>query len=477
MASRDHAVMFPYPAEGHIKPMMQLAQILYARGFYITFVNTDYVQERLAKSGSVSVKSHPADFRFETIPDDLPVDHGRTLKIDELSESMINNGPLHFDKLIDKLKHLQPEVPPVTCIISDGVLSFTQKTARKLRVPRVAFWTPSACGFSAYFFVPLLIDRGYVPLKDESCFTNGYMEEIVSCIPGMAQLHVKDLPSFFQVTESTKDYMFDYLRTEGQAALEADMVILNTFDELEGPVLDALRIRLPPLYTVGPLLHAAESDQNRKSHLSDSLWAEETDCVKWLNSQEPSSVIYVCFGSITVMSDKELVEFAWGLEASKQPFVWGIRPDLIHGRSAVLPPEFLEKVKDRSFLVSWAPQIKVLSHPSVGGFLTHSGWNSTLESIYAGVPMISWPFFAEQQTNRRFVSEVWKIGMEMNEVVRREDVEKMVRMLMRGEEGQQMKMRIERLRDAAFRAVGKGGSSYNNKEEFIQKLQKGLPII
>jgi len=424
------------------------------------------------------VKSHPADFRFETIPDCLPADHGRTLKIDELSESLINNGPLHFDKLIDKLKNLQPDVPPVTCIISDGVLSFTQKTARKLRVPRVAFWTPSACGFSAYFFMPLLVENGYVPLKDERCFTNGYMEEILTCIPGMPPLHIKDLPSFLQVTDSSMDYMFGYLKSEAQASLEADMVILNTFDELEGPVLDALRNRLPPLYTLGPLfLHAAENGQNRISDLSDSIWSEEMGCVKWLDGQEPSSVIYVCFGSITVISDEELVEFAWGLEASKQPFMWALRPDLIHGRSAVLPPEFLEKVKDRSFIVSWAPQMKVLSHPSVGGFLTHSGWNSTLESICAGVPMISWPFFAEQQTNRRFVSEVWKIGMEMNEVVRREDVEKMVRRLMRGEEGRQMKKRIDRLRDASMRAVGKGGSSYNNMEEFVQELQKGLPDI
>jgi len=475
MANRPHAVMFPYPAEGHIRPLMQLAKILYARGFYITFVNTEYIQERFVRSGSEFVKSHPADFRFETIPDGLPAHHGRTLKVDELSESLINNCPLHFDKLIDKLKHLQPDVPPVTCIISDGVLSFPQKTARKLRVPRVAFWTPSACGFSAYFFMPLLIDNGYIPLKDESCFTNGYMEQILTCIPGMPPLHVKDLPSFLQVTDRTKDYMFGYVKSEGQATLEADMVIINTFDELESPVLDAIRNRIPPLYTLGPLLHGAENNQNQIFDLSESIWSEETGCVKWLDGQEPSSVIYVCFGSITVISDEELVEFAWGLAASKQPFMWALRPDLIHGHSAVLPVEFLEKVKDRSFLVSWAPQMKVLSHPSVGGFLTHSGWNSTMESICAGVPMISWPFFAEQQTNRRFVSDVWKIGMEMHEVVRRENVENVVRRLMRGEEGQQMKKRIDRLRDASIRAVGKGGSSYNNMEEFVHELQKGLP--
>jgi hypothetical protein len=207
------------------------------------------------------------------------------------------------------------------------------------------------------------------------------------------------------------------------------------------------------------------------------MWTEETGCVKWLDGQEPCSVIYVCFGSITVMSDEELLEFAWGLEASRQPFLWAIRPDLLHGQSAVLPCDFLEKVEGRSFFVSWAPQMRVLSHPSVGGFLTHSGWNSTLESICAGVPMISWPSFSEQLTNSRFVTEVWKIGLAINEIVKREHVEDMVERLMRGEEGRQMRKRVGELRDASMRAVGKGGSSYNNMEKFVQEIQGGLASL
>jgi hypothetical protein len=167
---RPHVVIFPFPAQGHINAMMQLAQILYARGFYITFVNTQYIQERLIGSGSVeSVKSLP-DFRFETIPDGLPSEHGRTSKLAELCRSFTDNGPLHFDELMDKLKHSQPDgVPPVTCIISDGLVSFAQKTARKLGVPRVSFWTHSACGFSTYFFAPL---NGYITLKGINTITS-----------------------------------------------------------------------------------------------------------------------------------------------------------------------------------------------------------------------------------------------------------------------------------------------------------------
>jgi hypothetical protein len=269
--------MFPFPAQGHIQALMQLAKVLYARGFYITFVNTEYIQQRLLRSGSVdSLKPQP-DLRFETIPDGLPPEHGRTSNLAELCRSLTDNGPLYFDKLIGKMKHLQTEgaAPPVTCIISDGVLSFTQKTARKLGVPRVSFWTHSACGFSAFFFIPLLIDNGYLPLKDERCFTNGFMEQIIPCIPGMPSLRVKDLPKSLQVTDYS-NHMFQLARSEAQAALEADLVILNTFYELDRPVVDALRNRLPALFTIGPLVLQAESGEDRISGLSASLWTEET---------------------------------------------------------------------------------------------------------------------------------------------------------------------------------------------------------
>eukprot|EP00253_Pinus_taeda_P015761 PITA_15761 len=446
MNGRPHAVMLPFPAQGHIQAMMQLSKILYARGFHITFVITEYIQERFVASGSVdSVKSWPG-FRFEAIPDGLPPEHGRTSNLPELCRSFTDNGPLHLDKLIDKLKHSQPEVPAVTCIISDGVVSFPQKTARKLGVPRVSFRTANASGFCAWFFGPLLVRKGHLPGKDDDkSLTDGYMEQIITCIPGMPPLRLKDLPTAFR----HKD-MFEFVTGEVQAALESDLLLLNTFDELDRPVLDALRERLPPLYTIGPLVLQAESGEDRISPLC-----------KLVDRRNG-------------MYEMELLELAWGIEASKQPFLWVIRPDLIHGHSAVLPSEILEKVKDRSFLVGWAPQMKVLSHPSVGSFLTHSGWNSTLESICAGVPMISWPFLAEQPTNRRFVSGVWNIGMAMNEVVSREDVGDMVKRLMGGEEGREMRKRIGELRDGAMRAVGKGGSSYSNLEKFVKEIQMAL---
>ncbi|XP_070660446.1 7-deoxyloganetin glucosyltransferase-like [Malus domestica] len=139
------------------------------------------------------------------------------------------------------------------------------------------------------------------------------------------------------------------------------------------------------------------------------------------------------------MTPEQLMEFGCGLANSKVSFFWVIRPDLVVGKSAILPPEFVDETKGRSLIASWCPQELVLNHPSVGGFLTHSGWNSTLESVSAGVPMLCWPLFSDQPTNCHYTCKKWGIGMEINNDVKRDDVEKLVRELMEGEKGRRMK--------------------------------------
>ena len=148
--------------------------------------------------------------------------------------------------------------------------------------------------------------------------------------------------------------MLNYVIVEAERASRASAVILNTFDALEKDVLDALSATLPPVYSIGPLQHFVEqvSDTRLKS-MGSNLWKEETDCLEWLDSKEPGSVVYVNFGSITVMTAQQLTEFAWGLANSKKTFLWIIRPDLVVGDSALLPPEFVTETKDRSMLASW----------------------------------------------------------------------------------------------------------------------------
>ncbi|CAH8253203.1 unnamed protein product [Arabidopsis lyrata] len=179
--------------------------------------------------------------------------------------------------------------------------------------------------------------------------------------------------------------------------------------------------------------------------MGTNMWREEMECLDWLDTKSPNSVVYVNFGSITVMSAKQLVEFAWGLAATKK--------DLVAGDVPMLPPKFLLETADRRMLASWCPQEKVLSHPAIGGFLTHSGWNSTLESLSGGVPMVCWPFFAEQQTNCKYCCDEWEVGMEIGGDVRKEEVEELVRELMDGDKGKKMREKTEEWRRLAEEAT------------------------
>ncbi|KAB1206859.1 UDP-glycosyltransferase 85A1 [Morella rubra] len=168
------------------------------------------------------------------------------------------------------------------------------------------------------------------------------------------------------------------------------------------------------------------------------------------------------------MTPQQLIEFAWGLANSEKPFLWIISwPDLVIGYSAIVPPEFVSQTKDRGMLASWCPQEQILMHSSIGGFLTHSGWNSTLEAVCGEVPMICWPFFAEQQTNCRYCCIEWGIGMEIDNTVKRDEVEKLVREVMDGDKGKEMKKNVMEWKTKAEEAVKPGGSSYQNLDKLI----------
>ncbi|WOL01116.1 hypothetical protein Cni_G09830 [Canna indica] len=470
---KAHAVCIPYPAQGHITPMMKLAKLLRSDyGFHITFVNTHYNHKRLLRSNAISsaVDQLP-DFRFESIPDGLPpsdADSDATQDIPSLCDSLWKHALPPF---LDLLRKLNRESPPVSCIVSDGAMSFTLDAAKALNIPEVLFWTPSACGVLGYLHYQHLLERGLIPLKDESDITNGFLDTPVDWIPGFNKnMRLKDLPSFLRTTDPS-DIMLNCCNREAQRAAMASGIILNTFDELEQPVLEAMAVvgRLPPIFTVGPLNLISRPHGPLASILS-SLWKEENGCLEWLDSHAPASVVYVNFGSITVMTKEQLVEFAWGLANCEYEFLWVIRPDLVRGETAVLPLEFLERTKERGLMASWCPQEAVLEHAAVGGFLTHSGWNSTLESISGGVPMLSWPFFAEQQTNCRYACEEWGIGMEIDNDVKREKVERLIRELMGGEKGKQMRNKAMEWKMSAVRATQPGGSSCCNLVRLVKEV-------
>ncbi|KAL0422395.1 UNVERIFIED_CONTAM: 7-deoxyloganetin glucosyltransferase [Sesamum latifolium] len=185
---KPHAVLIPYPAQGHIAPILKLAKLLHSRGFYITFVNTEFNHNRLVRARGPESVQGLKDFQFRTIPDGLPAsDKDATQDIPQLSDSLWKNGLPPFLDLIKSLNE-SPDCPNVSCIVSDGVMSFTLDAAEKLNIPEVVFFTTSACGFQAYRYYGELVTRGLFPLKDESQITNGYLETELDFVPGMKTL-------------------------------------------------------------------------------------------------------------------------------------------------------------------------------------------------------------------------------------------------------------------------------------------------
>jgi UDP:flavonoid glycosyltransferase YjiC (YdhE family) len=285
----------------------------------------------------------------------------------------------------------------------------------------------------------------------------------------LQNFRLKDLPFIRNIKPN--DYSVECISEAVGRAHRANAIIFNTSNELESDVMNVLSTVFPSIYAIGPLCSLLyQSPENHLASLSTNLWKEDTVCLDWLESKEPGSVVYVNFGSVTVMSPEKLLEFAWGLANSKKPFLWIIRPDLVIGGSVVLSSEFVTEISDRGLIAGWCSQEEVLNHPSIGGFLTHCGWNSTTESICAGVPMLCWPFFADQPANCRYIFNEWEIGIEIDTNVKREEVEKLVNELMVGEKGKKMRQKTIAMQKKAVEDTKPGGRSYMNLEKVINEV-------
>ena len=254
-------------------------------------------------------------------------------------------------------------------------------------------------------------------------------------------------------------------------------MIFNTVHELELESLNAISQKIP-VYPIGPLLLMLSP--TRKANVRDtiSLWAEDRECLTWLDAALPSSVLFVSFGSLASLGAEQLKELAEGLEASERPFLWVIRPDVLKGRpvSSLLPEGFVERTKGRGLIISWAPQVEVLSHPSVGGFLTHCGWNSITENLSTGcVPMLCWPQLADQRLNARIVVDNWRVGLEIEvehgNIVNASAIERAVVELLLGDAGKEIKKRSLVLKEVVAQCVQEGGSSQRYLQSLVENLK------
>ncbi|XP_002519439.2 UDP-glycosyltransferase 73C1 [Ricinus communis] len=473
-----HFVLFPFMAQGHMIPMMDIAKLLAQHGVIVTIVTTPLNAKRSeptvarAVNSGLQIRFIQPQFPAEAVG--LPKD---CENIDMLPSLGLGNEFFSATNwLQEPVERLVQELNPrPSCIISDMCLPYTGQLASKLGVPRIVF-NGSCC------FCMLCTDRIY---------NSRMLEDIKS---ESEYFVVPELPHHIEFTkEQLPGAMID-MGYFGQQIVAAETVtygiIINSFEEMESAyVQEYKKVRGDKVWCIGPV-SLCNKDNLDKVERGDKASIQESDCTTFLDSQRPGSVIYVCFGSLCNLVTSQLIELALGLEASKKPFIWVIRGK---GKSKELEnwineDGFEERTKERGIIIrGWAPQVVILSHPSVGGFLTHCGWNSTLEGISAGLPMVTWPLFADQFCNERLVVDVLKIGVEVGAkvtirwgqeekigvTVKKENVTRAINRLMdEGEESEERRERAKELSRMAKEAMEEKGSSYLNMKLLIQDIMQ-----
>ncbi|CAN6180434.1 unnamed protein product [Urochloa humidicola] len=441
---RRRVLMFPLPFQGHITPMLQLAGALHARGggrLDITVFHAAFNAPDPAR--------HPA-YRFVPVGEGLPADGlipsggvdpdiaAALLRINERLRAPFR------ERLRDVLA--EEREAPAACLVVDSNLRGMQLAAEELGVPTLVLRTGAAACLVAYMAFPELCSKGLLPPPSQD---QALLDMPLNDLP---PLRLKDMVFSTTSASTTLIRCLGCLVESGRCS---SGIIINTTQDLECSELQKISNGLGvPIYAIGPLHKISLGTET-------SLLKQDLTCLEWLDKQEIDSVLYVSLGSFASMDEDELLETAWGLANSNVPFLWVIRPNSVHSSSQQvrLPDGFEEAICSRGRVVSWAPQQDVLAHPAVGGFWTHNGWNSTLESICEGVPMICKPRFADQMINARYVQDVWKTGFELDGKLERRKIEMAVRMLLSDDKGKEIRQRANELKIKATKCTMKGGSS------------------
>ncbi|KAH6762321.1 UDP-Glycosyltransferase superfamily protein [Perilla frutescens var. hirtella] len=461
--ARPHAIMIPYPYQGHINPFVSLALKLASHGFTITFVNTQSVHRRISRATNsadifAAARDSGLDIRYATVSDGFPLRFDRSLNHDQFVEGLIHVFSAHVDELLESLADSDP---PVTCLIADTFYVWASDIASKFNLICVSFWTEPALVLSLYYHLDLLKKNGHFG-------SQGRRKDMIDYIPGVGSMKPTDLMSYLQADDIwTVVHRVIYRAFED--VKKADVIICNTVQELEFNTLSALH-RKQPTYAIGPIV----SGFTNQTTVATSLWSE-SDCTPWLNTKPTGSVLYVSFGSHAhTTSKQDIGEIANGLLASGVSFVWVVRPDIVSSDEAnFLPVGFESSMKGRGLIVQWCSQIKVISHPAIGGFLSHCGWNSVLESIWCRVPLLCFPLFTDQFTNRKLVVNDWKIGINLCDQasITREEVEEKIKYLMSGKTSEDMRNGIKEVSTKLTSALRSDGSSENNFRAFIEDIK------
>ncbi|CAO2826806.1 unnamed protein product [Amaranthus hypochondriacus] len=465
-----HAIFLPLPLQGHINPSINLSlKLASSKNFTITFLTFDYLHCKITQAQPLDdsndifsrVREGPSrlDIRYRSISDGLPLDFDRNgTKLEEALGWYVDG------KLIDfVMKGVEDIIlnsnPKVDVLIIDSFYPWGSKIATKFGLRFVSFWTETALVFNLYYHINLLKEHGHFDCPDTRKDPIGY-------IPGVKSLDPRDLTSYLQET-NTSTSIHKILSQAFQDVKSAEFVLCNTIQELELDTILALQA-LIPFYAIGPTFRVCSP----KNDVSTNLLVE-SDCSEWLNAKPNASVLYVSFGSLANLSKDDVMEIAYGLTESNVYFIWVLRPNIVlNDNGMLLPDGFKEGISDRGIVVPWTNQIAVLSHPAIGGFLTHCGWNSILESIWYGIPMLCFPVFTDQFTNRKLVVDDWNVGINLCEdkQLRRKDISARIKGFMNQEKVDEMKKNVKVVRNLLENALEDEGSSTKNLDIFVEQL-------
>ncbi|KAL3835023.1 hypothetical protein ACJIZ3_009759 [Penstemon smallii] len=437
--NHHHFLIISFPIQGHINPILQLSKNLARGGAKVTFATTVRGLRKLQHSlPSINNLSYAS---FSDGHDQENNQSGGDFIA--YMEDLRHIGAKNLTKLV---QNFSEQGQPVTCLVYSLLLPWAASVARGLHVPSAFLAIQSATVFAIY----------------HSFFSNkSNSSELSISIPGLPFFSSSDLPTFLLPNNPMNSFMIPIMQ-EHMQELEKNpkpYVFLNTFQELEQDSIEVFNNKLNAI-PIGPLVPSAfyqENDTTDKSFGGDLfIKSDDSNYFKWLDTKQEKSVIYLSFGSLVTINKDQKIEIMHGLLESKRPFMWVIRSSDHPEEDEVV----INNTRDIGIVVPWCSQIEVLNHKSIGCFVTHCGWNSTLESLICGIPIIGFPHFSDQCTNAKMLEEVWGTGVRARAngevVVGREELKKCLDVVMGdtiGDEGKEMRRNAEKWRGLAMEAV------------------------
>ncbi|MBA0634572.1 hypothetical protein Godav_029282 [Gossypium davidsonii] len=439
-------LLVTFASQGHINPSLQFANILINNGVHVTLMSASSMIHQFNKASPV----HGLSYAYYSDG----YDHAFQLSGD--TNHYLSETKRHGTQSLREF--LADQGARFTSIVYCTLLPWVATVAREFHIPATLLWFQPASLLNICYHYFKGYDEIITKNIDDPMFTVQ--------MPGLPPLSRHDLPSFFM--PSNPQAMPLLTMKEHVEVLDQETnprVLVNTFDLLETEAIKAAD-KWYSMVGIGPLMpNLAETS------MGGDLFkvTKEHREMEWLNTKPETSVIYVAFGSLSTLAKPQMELLAKGLLETGRPFLWVIRESTDEQEKD--PLSRLNELKKLGMIVPWCSQVQVLSHPSIGCFLTHSGWNSTFESLVSGVPMVTFPQWVDQGTNSKLVQDVWKTGVRLRQnedgMVEAGEIKRCLEMVMGGEE---IKKNAKKWKDLAKEAVEEGGTSYNNIKAFVEEL-------